>query len=182
MDRCDWIRLGQLAVGEGLLCVSGSVKVAAVEMIQHPTCVYNLETHGEHVYRIGKSGVLVHNTYPVHQVAPRTADNAIEQGLTIRDAQWPWRGLHEIEGHHPIMRGAAFRQFWRDRGFSDAEIDDWVVDLATDIHRAITESGWWDSKLLSQIAEPESTIGRLGKDNIVALAQQVLGEMSRWSS
>jgi hypothetical protein len=44
--------------------LSGPVAVASVEPLDRHPAVYNLEVHGEHVYRIAVDGVLVHNAGP----------------------------------------------------------------------------------------------------------------------
>ena len=39
----------------------GTATVLAIEVLNQPTTVYNIEVHGEHVYEVGELGVLVHN-------------------------------------------------------------------------------------------------------------------------
>ena len=60
-DRQDWVPLGELDQGETLLAADGSVVVASLTILNQPVPVYNIEVHGEHVYQVGKLGVLVHN-------------------------------------------------------------------------------------------------------------------------
>ncbi len=97
------------------------------------------------------------------------------QGLTPRDKNWPWRGLHEIEDHHPLMRGQKYREYWRSRGFTDAEIDKWTEGLDKDIHRTITESGWWEQRLFEQIAKEKAKLGcELSKAQILQIIDELL--------
>ena len=64
IDRQKFVELGDLYVGETLDLSTGSATVARIE--RHPPVghVYNIEVWGEHVYRVGHSGVLVHNNEP----------------------------------------------------------------------------------------------------------------------
>ena len=61
VDREDWVPAGKLEPGEHVDTLSGPVAVASVEPLDRHPAVYNLEVHGEHVYRIAVDGVLVHN-------------------------------------------------------------------------------------------------------------------------
>ena len=80
------------------------------------------------------------------------------------------------------MKGKTFKQFWKERGLSAKEVDAWTEDLDTDIHRAITDSGWWDDQLLGRIAAAENLKhGRLlSKGEVKKLAQQLLDEIAGW--
>jgi hypothetical protein len=64
IDREDWVPAGELEPGEHVDTLTGPVAVLGVERIGHHPAVYNLEVHGEHVYRIAVDGVLVHNAGP----------------------------------------------------------------------------------------------------------------------
>ena len=64
IDREDWVPAGKLELGELVDTLSGPVAVASVEPLDRHPAVYNLEVHGEHVYRIAVDGVLVHNAGP----------------------------------------------------------------------------------------------------------------------
>ena len=62
-DRQDWIPAGELRVGERLQRVDGGTAVL-MESHLRPQVepVFNIEVEGDHCYRVGKQGVLVHNT------------------------------------------------------------------------------------------------------------------------
>ena len=64
IDREDWVPAGKLEPGEQVDTLTGPVAVASVEPLDRHPAVYNLEVHGEHVYRIAVDGVLVHNACP----------------------------------------------------------------------------------------------------------------------
>lgn len=102
-------------------------------------------------------------------------------GLSIRDPRYPWHNLHEFEKHHPLMKGARYRQFWLDRGLSHADVEGWTVLLDKDIHRAITESGWWERTLLGEIERQERRYGRLlQKYEVIGIANKLMDEVLGW--
>jgi len=72
-DRLNFVPAGELRVGETLRNLDGDVRIASIEQLGSEERVYNLEIHGEHVFRVASSGVLVHNSSGAD--APnRTAD------------------------------------------------------------------------------------------------------------
>ena len=73
-DRQDYVRAEDLRVGERLLNAEDeAVRVTAVSPRGPPGAteeVFNLEVHGEHVYRVGAGGVLVHNACVYWEMGP----------------------------------------------------------------------------------------------------------------
>ena len=63
-DRRRYVAAKDLAAGERLLTAGGEARVASVARRPGGHRVYNLEVHGDHVYRVSTLGVLVHNTSP----------------------------------------------------------------------------------------------------------------------
>jgi hypothetical protein len=61
-DRLDFVPAGELRVGETLRNLDGDVRIESIEQLGTQERVYNLEIHGEHVFRVASSGVLVHNS------------------------------------------------------------------------------------------------------------------------
>lgn len=61
IDREDFIPAGELQEGETVDAVTGGTPVASVTPSDYAGLVYNLEIHGEHVYRVGSFGLLAHN-------------------------------------------------------------------------------------------------------------------------
>lgn len=61
--RGGFVAVDDLAVGEELDTAAGRSRVRRIEADPRDQTVYNLEVHGEHVYRVGTAGVLVHNSY-----------------------------------------------------------------------------------------------------------------------
>ena len=60
-DRHDFIPAGELREGEQVESLTGPTRVASITPSDYSGLVYNLEIHGEHVYRVGSSGLLAHN-------------------------------------------------------------------------------------------------------------------------
>jgi hypothetical protein len=61
-DRLDFVPAGELRVGETLRNLNGDVRIESIEQLGTEERVYNLEIHGEHVFRVASSGLLVHNS------------------------------------------------------------------------------------------------------------------------
>ena len=61
VDRSDWTPAAQLQVGETLKTLDGTTTVERIKKRQKSESVYNIEVGTDHVYRIGNSGILVHN-------------------------------------------------------------------------------------------------------------------------
>ena len=61
-DRLDFVPAGELRVGETLRNLDGDVRIESIEQLGSEERVYNLEIHGEHVFRVASNGVLVHNS------------------------------------------------------------------------------------------------------------------------
>ncbi|MDB5390617.1 MAG: hypothetical protein JWM11_6263 [Planctomycetaceae bacterium] len=184
--RQKFVKAGTLQNGEQLRNANGITALVTriIARTKHAS-VYNLEINAEHAYAVASNGLIVHNSGDDYaNIAPRTATEAAEHGLTIRNENWPWRGMHEIEGHHPLMQGSSYRQFWKDRGFTNAEVEGFIVDLDVDVHQAFTNSGWWDNQLFNNINEAESALKGtrlLNKDEVLGIVNGLLGEVAAWS-
>jgi hypothetical protein len=69
-DRLDFVPAGELRVGETLRNLDGDVRIESIEQLGSEERVYNLEIHGEHVFRVASSGLLVHNSSGTQTNAP----------------------------------------------------------------------------------------------------------------
>jgi hypothetical protein len=69
-DRQTWVEVSKLRPGETVNTLNGLTRVVSFRMTDRVEPVYNLEVAYEHCYRVGESGVLVHN-----QSAPVPASN-----------------------------------------------------------------------------------------------------------
>jgi hypothetical protein len=112
-DRLDFVPAGELRVGETLRNLDGDVRIESIEQLGTEERVYNLEIHGEHVFRVASSGVLVHNSsgaegrgkpvsgFEPHGVNPlpgtRVRPEGIPDGWRIR----PTQGKGGVEYYNP---------------------------------------------------------------------------------
>jgi hypothetical protein len=61
-DRQGWVAAGELGAGERLLARDGSApRVESLALRPGHEPVYNIEVEGDHCYRVGRQGLLVHN-------------------------------------------------------------------------------------------------------------------------
>jgi hypothetical protein len=61
-DRHGWVPVGELREGERLRAADGSTpEVESFTPRPEPEPVYNIEVEGDHCYRVGQQGLLVHN-------------------------------------------------------------------------------------------------------------------------
>jgi hypothetical protein len=70
VDRQEWVPLSELTEGETLQGLNGLAVVLSVTLSRVSQPVYNIEVHGEHVYQVSELGLVVHNSYPVTELAP----------------------------------------------------------------------------------------------------------------
>lgn len=83
VDRDDFIPAAELREGETVDCLNGSGTTTMTSVVpsDYSGLVYNLEIHGEHVYRVGSSGLLAHNTCAGrHHLIPRSWGAQIPYG------------------------------------------------------------------------------------------------------
>ncbi len=63
VDRAEFVQAGELTIGERLQTLAGDTVWVQQKLPRPgPEPVYNLEVHDEHVYYVGTSGVLAHNS------------------------------------------------------------------------------------------------------------------------
>ena len=92
VDRDEFIPAGELEVGDTLELVSGPTKILAIEHQTEAEEVYNLEVHGQHVFRVSTSGLLVHNTNGKCK-AQRTGGNQVFRGDSAFSATVNAKGI-----------------------------------------------------------------------------------------
>jgi hypothetical protein len=110
-DRLDFVPAGELRVGETLRNIDGDVRIESIEQLGSEERVYNLEIHGEHVFRVASSGVLVHNSSGVK--APIKPDVKTGAGYGVSDppvriiGNWTDNDLKQaLLGHPPRGLGS----------------------------------------------------------------------------
>ena len=94
-DRLDFVPAGELRVGETLRNLDGDVRIESIEQLGSEERVYNLEIHGEHVFRVASSGLLVHNSSgaggSVSEVAERGGLNLFKWKDATSTTSSGWR-------------------------------------------------------------------------------------------
>jgi hypothetical protein len=97
-DRRDFVPAGELQIGETLRTSSGSlVAITSLSPRGPPEPVYNIEVHGQHVYHVGPSRVLVHNK------AGKVPDELIRapRRIPIPGSGWTARRVDELKAMIP---------------------------------------------------------------------------------
>ena len=111
-DRLDFVPAGELRVGETLRNLEGDVRIESIEQFGSEERVYNLEIHGEHVFRVASSGLLVHNSSGAQANAPSSGGkihSVYEDGKQVLAGQQPPRlgaakPMPGAEGSHTQLR------------------------------------------------------------------------------
>jgi hypothetical protein len=97
-DREDWIPAGELQPGERADSLAdGCCTVLAVERVGYAPAVYNLEVHGQHVYRVAESAILVHNNNCLDDLAKKAPSNLVPGEVSVVPRTGP-KGVDPL--HH----------------------------------------------------------------------------------
>ena len=90
VDRQAWVPLSELQRGERLSAWDGSTPmVESLTLREAPEPVYNIEVEGDHCYRVGQQGLLVHNqSAPGGQAETGQAAGAAQCGCAARLANY----------------------------------------------------------------------------------------------
>jgi RHS repeat-associated protein len=97
-DRNDWVRAGQLRVGEYLRSESGPLEISSIQQLDGIHQVFNLEVAGNHTYLVGADAVLSHNTCDLHFDDYNKARNAALDWLEKRG----FKAKIPTEGKFPL--------------------------------------------------------------------------------
>ena len=89
-DRRAWVPVASLRRGETLRTSAGTTQVVSYTLTDKVEPVYNLEVEHDHCYRVGESGVLVHN-----QSGPGGQPQSVQQqcGCAARLAEYRRQGF-----------------------------------------------------------------------------------------
>jgi hypothetical protein len=80
-NRHQFVHAGELKPGERLRTLDGQARVASLVPRSGEQAVYNIEVHGDHVYRVSGLGILVHNEYALERyVSAAEADQSLAKG------------------------------------------------------------------------------------------------------
>lgn len=92
VDRGDWVRVGELQPGETVEVWGGLQMVESYTPNVRVGPVYNIEVEGDHCYRVGEQGILVHNE-SANQGAGAEPAAKEECSCQIKLSQYRRRGL-----------------------------------------------------------------------------------------
>ncbi|MBC8356606.1 MAG: hypothetical protein H8E66_31910 [Planctomycetes bacterium] len=152
----DWLSAGELQVGERLSGTSGPITVATITPLSGTHRVYNMTVQGEHLYRVGGSGVLVHNNCATILEAiehVRNVPDTVVLGLkndvvkyadeaghfVLNVGDWSLAGNRRLiaevaANNRPVLLASDLmdpKAFWRRPGVSTVTFDE-VQQLITD--------------------------------------------------
>lgn len=123
VDRDQFVEAGQLKIGENLQCADTTItQVTRITPRRGPPVeVYNFEVDAEHVYHVGSSGVLVHNTCHGYAIINRVTGEVFKFGVSRRGftvgglSQRAQAQLTTMATRHGLSRGdlqsVVLRQF-----------------------------------------------------------------------
>ncbi len=84
VDRAEFVQAGELQIGERLQTLAGDIHWVQQKLPRPgPEAVYNLEVHDEHVYYVGRSGALAHNSCEILARQKQLAQLVNRQGEVI---------------------------------------------------------------------------------------------------
>lgn len=85
VDREAWVSVIDLRTGETLKTLAGTTVVESQSKRREPETVYNIEVEGDHCYRVGESGVLVHNASAARKCSDLDPCDKGHQDQFLRD-------------------------------------------------------------------------------------------------
>jgi hypothetical protein len=139
VDREEWVPAGELLFGELLDTLAGPVAVERVERLESPLDVYNIEVHGEHVFRVTADGVLVHNACnPAREAAIARYGEAAMKGWEaahiIPRNGWAWADealgkIIERVTEAKLIDDIDVNIFYSNAGHMGTHTQKYVVDL-----------------------------------------------------
>jgi len=115
-DRQDFVPISEFQVGEQLELADGTLsRLESLRARNHLETVYNIEIDGEHVYRVGSLGALVHNACRKRYITYRGIDPATGKtyvGRASGPARLNARQIldRRLAGHHRIDTGKVIDQ------------------------------------------------------------------------
>ena len=131
----DWLSAGELQPGEHLDGTDGLITVAAITPLDGTHRVYNFTVQGEHLYRVGNCGALVHNTCFVDKVfnhLPAYRKSGSEAlYLDPFTNVWKWGKRSELAGDH-LLSQKAIRDLLEQSGLGSNQQSRLLKELVED--------------------------------------------------
>jgi hypothetical protein len=151
----DWVGVKDLRVGERLQALKGKTpRVVSVTLRPKPEPVFNIEVEGDHCYRVGEQGLLVHNSSAPPNPCPSTTTYTPRATTTVTYAGQSRARATGVDA--VIVAGTYTRTTLND--------PPWWTDFLT--NNPISGRGWRKGHLLS------SQFGGPGGDSFENLALQ----------
>jgi hypothetical protein len=90
-DRQAWVPVAELRIGEQLQARDGSwPRVESLTLCAEPEPVYNIEVEGDHCYRVGEQGLLVHNQSAPSSPTPALTGDCLNISSFSNDSSTPF--------------------------------------------------------------------------------------------
>jgi hypothetical protein len=125
-DREGWVCAKDLREGERLQALDGTTpRVKSLTLREEPEEVFNLEVDGDHVYRVGTQGLLVHNA---SLIGDYTKHNADKSNRTVINRCNVAEYLKQYKGSHPTIQIGAGPNPSHVSGALPEDIDYWSGD------------------------------------------------------
>jgi RHS repeat-associated protein len=108
VDRGMWVAAAELEVGERLLGLRGPARLLGRTLRPDVEPVYNIEVDGDHCYRVGRQGLLVHNASVNREFWPHMDGESDEKRTCIN--------IHNVARYDdkpPVLQIAAGTQVYR---------------------------------------------------------------------
>lgn len=183
IDQNQFVPMGELQRGDRVIGIDGPLEVLSVELLQEKRTVYNLEVDGQHVYRVGPAGILVHNAdydglaKEVAENAPRRIGKDIPFGFSSADdfSQFGARlnaGLPD--GAQAVFQGSSVtgKSFRTGAGFDVGRVSDFDIGISS--QSLFTRASQLDPRFGLRVKTAPNRIGPLGNDALEELGLKSL--------
>ncbi len=106
----EYLPAGEFKVGEEARSLNGPARLLEVTQRPGRHTVYNLEVHKDHIYRIGASGILVHNKGPEDVVTFFRGSTRLDVAEAVQDNAINLKRIAENQrlAGHPLSRQGVF--------------------------------------------------------------------------
>lgn len=103
-----YLAAGEFKIGEEVKTLNGTSKLLKVAQRPGLHTVYNLEIHKDHIFRVGESGILVHNKGPEEIVTFFRGSTRLDVAEAVQDNAINLKRIAEnqrLAGHPPSRQG-----------------------------------------------------------------------------
>jgi hypothetical protein len=112
VDRHDFIEAGNLEIGERVQLATGDTKRVLQSLPRPgPETVHNFEVHGQHVYHVGTTGVLVHNGCQVFPANPKKFKPKGLMRVKGNNGKYTWREFRGLDASGKPIYGKKLYEY-----------------------------------------------------------------------